>query len=317
MKTKYPLQGLVGRSPAIEKLRILVSRVAESSHPALIVGETGTGKELAARCIHLSSPLLASKSFIPIRCASPSALLAEGDLSVCRPDALGPAADDATIFLDNVDKLSLELQAKLVQAIEQIEVGANGHTAPLRFRRRFLAATTCDMEDAVQRGRFRRDLYFRLSLFTLRIPPLRERREDIAVLAEHILNRIANGTDARRVMSPDALDLLQTYSWPGNVRELESCIEQAWLNCSSSSILVSDLPAALLRHLTETQELAPAFGHHSVTPVAELERQAILHALYAFDGDTVEAARRLGMGRSTLYRKIKRIRSGAEISALA
>ena len=171
---------------------------------------------------------------------------------------------------------------------------------------RILAATNRDLDAAVMQGTFRRDLYFRLNVLTLRIPPLRERKQDIPLLIGHILERINHATQNQHSIGEDALRLMLDYDWPGNVRELENCIERACTTCSLPTIHVTDLPTQL-RNFT-VQTATPANGEattSNITPLEELEKNAILHAIQLLDGDKLEAARRLGIGKTTLYRKLK------------
>ncbi len=200
----------------------------------------------------------------------------------------------------------MDLQAKLLRAIQEKEIRPVGGTRAMPINVRILAATNRDLDAAVSQGTFRRDLYFRLNVLTLRIPPLRERKQDIPLLIGHALERI-NGTVAgsKHVVGDDALRLMLNYDWPGNVRELENCVERACTTCSLPIIHVADLPTQMRD--AEALMAAPegAADAAAITPLEDVEKQAILHAIQVLDGDKLEAARRLGIGKTTLYRKLK------------
>jgi two-component system response regulator HydG len=170
---------------------------------------------------------------------------------------------------------------------------------------RILAATNRDLETAVQQGTFRRDLYFRLNVLTLRIPPLRERKEDVPLLIGHILERLNSAHENHHSIGDDALRLMLHYDWPGNVRELENCLERSCTTCSLPTIHIADLPSQL-RDYERTRVVPPSIANgEGVKPLAQLEKQAILHAIHLLNGDKLEAARQLGIGKTTLYRKLK------------
>ena len=240
-KPKHGFGALVGRAPEMEKLYRIIAKAAQSSHPVLILGESGTGKELVARSIHFGGPYR-DKPFIPVDCGSLVPTLIESELfgyvrgaftgAVRAKDGLLATADGGTIFLDEVGELPIDLQSKLLRAIQEKEIRPVGGTRTIPVNVRILAATNRDLGGAVQQGTFRRDLYFRLNVLTLRIPPLRERKQDIPLLAGHILERVARTTGVYRNISDDALKRMLTYDWPGNVRELENCLERA---CALSS----------------------------------------------------------------------------------
>jgi len=170
---------------------------------------------------------------------------------------------------------------------------------------RILAATNRDLEAAVQQGTFRRDLYFRLNVLTLRVPPLCERKQDIPLLAGHILERVARTTGVQRNISDDALKLMLNYEWPGNVRELENCLERACALTTGPTMHIADLPTALQNFHSESPVLPVTEGPSAIAPLAEIEKHAILHAIALLNGDKLEAAKQLGIGKTTLYRKLK------------
>ena len=314
LKAKHGFGPLVGHSPEMEKLYRIIAKAAHSSHPVLILGESGTGKELVARSIHFAGPYK-DKPFIPVDCGSLVPTLIESELfgyvrgaftGAIRPkEGLLATAEGGTIFLDEVGELPVDLQAKLLRAIQEKEIRPVGGTRAIPINVRILAATNRDLDAAVSQGTFRRDLYFRLNVLTLRIPPLRERRQDILLLIGHILERINKNTAIQHTVADDALRLMLDYDWPGNVRELENCLERACTTCSLPTIHVADLPTQIQAFHAQTKAPEATADPAAITPIEQLEKQAILHAIQVLDGDKLEAARRLGIGKTTLYRKLK------------
>src|SRR5271169_3616542 len=235
----------------MEKLYRIIAKAANSVHPVLILGESGTGKELVARSIHYSGPFR-DKPFIPVDCGSLVATLIESELfgyvkgaftgAVRAKDGLMAAAEGGTIFLDEIGELPLDLQSKLLRALQEKEIRPVGGTRAIPINVRIIAATNRDLEAAVQQGTFRRDLYFRLNVLTLRVPPLRERKQDIPLLIGNVLERINAGTQAQHAIGDDALRLMLNYEWPGNVRELENCLERACALTSGPTVHIADLP---------------------------------------------------------------------------
>jgi two-component system response regulator HydG len=216
------------------------------------------------------------------------------------------AADGGTIFLDEIGELPIDLQSKLLRALQEKEVRPVGGTKALPIDVRVLAATNRDLEQAVAQGTFRKDLYFRLNVLSLRIPSLRQRKQDIPLLVGHFLERLSHSTGVQRNISDDALKLMLNYEWPGNIRELENCIERAGALTSGPTIHTADLPTTIQnwRELNEptAERAVPGRG---IQPIAEMEKQAILGAIEMLHGDKLEAARLLGIGKTTLYRKLK------------
>jgi transcriptional regulator with PAS, ATPase and Fis domain len=211
-------------------------------------------------------------------------------------------AEGGTVFLDEVGELPLDLQSRLLRAIQEHEIRPVGGTKTVPINVRILAATNRDLEQAVGQGLFRRDLYFRLNVLNLRIPPLRERRNDIPFLVANFLDRLSRSEGRRFGVSEDAMEALIAYHWPGNVRELENCIERCCAMNSGPIIHVSDLPDSI----TGSQEKSGLVSRESrIAPIAELERRAILGAIEQLNGDKLTAARLLGIGKTTLYRKLK------------
>ena len=314
VKSKHGFGAMVGQAPEMDKLYRIIAKAAHSTHPVLILGESGTGKELVARSIHYSGPFR-DKPFIPVDCGSLVATLIESELfgyvkgaftgALRAKDGLMAAAEGGTVFLDEVAELPVDLQSKLLRALQEKEIRPVGGTRAIPINVRILAATNCDLEAAVQEGRFRRDLYFRLNVLTLRVPPLRERKQDVPLLAGHILERVARTTGVQRNISDDALKLMLNYEWPGNVRELENCLERACALTSGPTIHIADLPTALQNFHTQTPVLPVSLESSGITQLADMEKRAILHAITILNGDKLEAARQLGIGKTTLYRKLK------------
>ncbi len=311
-KSKQGFGNIVGRSPEMEKLFRIISKAAHSTHPVLILGESGTGKELVARSIHFSGPYR-DRPFIAVDCGSLVPTLIESELfgyvrgaftgAARSKDGLLAIADSGTVFLDEIAELSVDLQAKLLRAIQEKEIRAVGSTKSMPINVRILAATNRDLEQGVAQGTFRRDLYFRLNVLTLRIPPLRERRQDIPLMATHFLDRLARSTGVQRTLSDDALKVMLSYDWPGNVRELENCLERAVAMSSGPVLHIADMPTALQNAQSPVQ-LGDS-GDGKILPIAELERQTILSAIEQLNGDKLLAAKLLGIGKTTLYRKLK------------
>jgi two-component system response regulator HydG len=221
-------------------------------------------------------------------------------------DGLLAIAEGGTVFLDEVGELPVDLQSKLLRAIQEKEIRPVGSTRRIPINVRILAATNRDLEQAVTEGAFRRDLYFRLNVLSLRIPPLRERREDISLLISHFMERACRASGQEKILSDEALKAMLAFDWPGNVRELENCLERTCAFTSGPLIHVPDLPPAIASTVMAS---APhnGNGHHfsKIVPMAELEKQTILSAIAELNGDKLQAARLLGIGKTTLYRKLK------------
>jgi DNA-binding NtrC family response regulator len=312
IKSKQGFGSIVGRAPEMEKLYRIIAKAAHSNHPVLILGESGTGKEMVARSIHFSGPLR-GKPFIPVDCGSLVPTLIESELfgyvkgaftgAVQSKEGLLAIAEGGTVFLDEVGELPIDLQAKLLRAIQEKEIRPVGSTKRININVRILAATNRDLEQAVAQGSFRRDLYFRLNVLSLRIPSLRERRQDIPLLAGFFLERLSRASDQERTLSDEAMKVLLAYDWPGNVRELENCLERSCALTTGPVIQVADLPGAINGSYGSIP--VAGNGESKILPIAELERQSILHTIDQLNGDKLMAARLLGIGKTTLYRKLK------------
>jgi len=312
IKSKQGFGSIVGRAPEMEKLYRIIAKAAHSSHPVLILGESGTGKEMVARSIHFSGPY-ADKPFIPVDCGSLVPTLIESELfgyvkgaftgAVQSKEGLLAIAEGGTVFLDEVGELPVDLQAKLLRAIQEKEIRPVGSTKRIAINVRILAATNRELEQAVAMGTFRRDLYFRLNVLSLRIPPLRERRQDIPLLAAHFLEKLSRSLGQERTLSDEALKIMLAYDWPGNVRELENCLERACAFSTGPMVHVADLPTSI----HSVPGTLPAGGDSAakIVPMAELEKLTILNTITQLNGDKLLAARLLGIGKTTLYRKLK------------
>jgi len=302
---------IIGRAPGMDKLYRIIGKAAQSAHPVLILGESGTGKEMVARAIHYSGPFR-DKPFIPVDCGSLVPTLIESELfgyvkgaftgANQAKDGLLAVVEGGTVFLDEVGELSIALQAKLLRALQEREIRPVGSTKQVPINVRILAATNRDLEQAVGQGLFRRDLYFRLDVLSLRIPPLRERREDIPLLADALLARVSRVSGRKHELSEDAMKALLAYDWPGNIRELENCIEKCCTMNSGPVIGTADLPGSI-----RSASAQPANGDAGgkIIPLFDLEKQAILGTIAQLQGDKPMAAKLLGIGKTTLYRKLK------------
>jgi two-component system, NtrC family, response regulator HydG len=315
---------LVGHSRAMAQISESVRRLAAVNSTVLLQGESGTGKELVARALHGLS-LRAQGPFVPVNCASMSPELIESELfghakgaftgAVKARRGLFEEADGGTLFIDEVTETSPAFQSKLLRALQEGEVRRVGESTSMRVDVRIVAATNRDIEQEVREKRFRQDLYYRLNVVTLRVPPLRERLEDVHDLARHFLERANARNSRRRRLSGAAVAHLMDYSFPGNVRELENLVEQAAALAESEELMPEDFPVRPQGQLTPTSaELAAASrAPGGPTPtlaevVEEAERRAILQALERHQKDLARVADELGVSSTTLWRKMKRIR---------
>jgi len=299
--------GLVGTAPRMREVYRTVLRYARKSQPVLITGESGTGKELIARALHDhgSNP---EEPFLPVDCSALSPHLVESELFGHVRGAFTGATQDragllasarkGTAFLDEIGELPLDLQAKLLRALQEKEfrpVGGN-RTAPLEAR--IVAATNRNLPDATRTGRFRSDLYYRLNVLAIPLPPLRDRKSDIGALAQHFILRHSQPEEGILGIAPDCLKSLQGYAWPGNVRELENYIQRALAVTSGPLLTLADFPP-------EIRYPDRAAGGRAYTQLELLERNAIMEALESAGGHRLRAAEMLGIGKTTMYRKLK------------
>ncbi len=302
----YGPEGLVGGSGAMADVRRLIVKVAKGTVGVLIQGESGTGKELVARAIHALSERNAGP-FVAVNCGAIAQSLIESELfghvkgafTGADRDSLGlfAAADGGTLLLDEVSEMPPEAQVKLLRVIETGTVRPVGSTEERAVSVRVLAATNRDLLDEIEKGGFRKDLYYRLNIVRIKLPPLRARPEDVPLLARHFLSRRSS---VLRVTSA-AMSALEGYGWPGNVRELENVVERACVLASGDEIGLDELPAHIRVRRGRTRS-------GRIVPLDELQRQAIRDALEVTAGDRSKAARLLGINRTTLYRKLKRFR---------
>jgi two-component system response regulator HydG len=301
--------GLIGVSPTMQRVYRLIEKVSQHKYPVLVLGESGTGKELVARSIHFSGPRR-NEPFVPVDCSALVPTLIESELFGYVKGAFTGAthskvglmefAGGGTLFLDEIGDLPVDLQAKLLRALQEREVKPVGSTDRISISTRIIAATNRDLEAAVRQGQFRQDLFFRLNVVQIKMPPLRERRSDIPILVSTFLEKFCDSKGEVRSISEDAMARLLAYDWPGNVRELENAIERAVALGSGPLLHMGDLPSNLQYG---TGERMPQGDE--LLPLEELERRAILRALQEAGGDKLAAARLLGIGKTTLYRKLK------------
>jgi two-component system response regulator HydG len=325
LRASQGLGAMIGRSAEMEKLYRILSKVAQSSHPVLILGESGTGKELVARTIHAYGPN-GTRPFLPVDCGSLVPTLIESELfgyvkgaftgANRSKDGLLVSAENGTVFLDEIGELPLDLQAKLLRSLQEREVRPVGATHRVPMKARIVAATNRNLAEMVDKGTFRKDLFYRLNVVNLRLPSLRDRREDIPLLAAHFLDRISRAHGAKFTFSDEALRTMMRYEWPGNVRELENSVERACAMSSGPILHLGDLPTQLQNNGLEANQAArratmlagqlpEAAAGPALTTLAEMERQAILSAIRTLNGDKLQAAKLLGIGKTTLYRKLK------------
>lgn len=318
VNTEMDLNGIVGSSAKIQDLLRVIARLKDTRTPVLITGESGTGKELIARAIHFRGQY-AKRPFVAVDCGSLVPTLIESELFGYEKGAftganrskegLFESANGGTIFLDEIGELPLEMQAKLLRVLQEKEVRPVGSNNRVKVDVRVIAATNRDLEAAYREGTFRKDLYFRLNVVTVHIPPLRERKGDIPALVHWFLNKQA--PDQTIQVTQEAIQDLLQYDWPGNVRELENCIERAVALGSQNAIDRHDLPPAIRRLSNDPAETAEPTGLSS-TDLEELERETIMRVFEQTNGDKQLTGRMLGISRATLYRKLKRYNIGAE-----
>ncbi len=306
---------ITGESPAMKRLFAVLARVAESDASVLVTGESGTGKELVARSIHQRSPR-AGSPFVAVNCAAmPEALLESelfGHIRGAFTDAkanragLFVEANTGTIFLDEVGELPLHLQPKLLRALQERVVRPVGANTETPFDVRVIAATNRDLDSAVEDGRFREDLFYRLNVVQVELPPLRARGNDVLLLAESFLQEVTRRTGKGvTALTSSAAEKLLAYRWPGNVRELQNAIERAVALTSHDQITVEDLPEKI-RNYRSSHVLIVADDPTELVPMEEIERRYVLRVMEAVGGNKSQAADVLGFDRKTLYAKLRR-----------
>jgi two-component system, NtrC family, response regulator AtoC len=325
VNTDMDLNGIVGSSAKIQDLLRMIARLKDTRTPVLVAGESGTGKELIARAIHFRGQY-AKRPFVAVDCGSLVPTLIESELfgyekgaftgATKSKQGLFESANGGTIFLDEIGELPLEMQAKLLRVLQEKEVRPVGSNTKVKVDVRVIAATNRDLEAAYRAGTFRKDLYFRLNVVTVHLPPLRERKADIPALVHWFLNKFAPEQPIH-ITQAAMQDMLQ-YDWPGNIRELENCVERAVALGSQNVIDVHDLPPAI-RRLSDNGEAGVEAGTMNPTDLEELERETILRVFEQTKGDKALTGQMLGISRATLYRKLRRYNIGpmAKASAVA
>jgi DNA-binding NtrC family response regulator len=322
VETDQELDGIIGDSAKIREVLRMISRLKDTWAPVLICGESGTGKELVARAIHYRGTF-AKRPFVAVDCGALVPTLMESDLFGYAKGAftgaakskigLFQAADGGTIFLDEIGELPLEMQAKLLRVLQEKEVRPVGSNESIHVRVRVVAATNRDLESAIGGGGFRKDLFFRLNVVSITLPPLRERRSDIPMLAQYFLDRLPEGGNIK--FTSAAMKLLMRYDWPGNIRELQNCLCRAVTLGDRKVIDEADLSPALLRGNGKDKIVADApdkvdshseVDAQSTVALDELERLTIQRVFEKVGGDKEKARELLGISRATLYRKLKR-----------
>ena len=317
LQSDYDIANIIGRSQPMKKLIEMMSMIAPSEATVMITGDSGTGKELIARSLHFNSPRK-DKPLVVVNCAAITETLLESELfghekgsftgADKRREGRFMQADSGTIFLDEIGETSSTMQAKLLRVLQEKEIQRVGGEETLKVDVRIVAATNRDLEKEVAEGNFREDLFYRLNVMPLNVPPLKERREDVPLLAQHFLTKFSDkNRKAIKGFVPLAMDMLVNYDWPGNVRELENAIERAVILATGEHITEAQLPLNITEQY-EDLEIRPTGttqildGTHSLE---DIEKEAILAALNGSNGNKAEAARRLGVTRKTLHNKLK------------
>ena len=309
LRTRPGFGGVIGVSAKMQRVYKMVEKVSQHNYPVLILGESGTGKELVARSIHFLG-VRQNKPFVPVDCSGLVPTLIESELFGYVKGAFTGAqhgraglletGNGGTVFLDEIGDLPVDLQSKLLRALQEREIRPVGATERVRIDLRIIAATNRDLESAIRTGAFRQDLYFRLNVVQIKLPPLRERKSDIPLLVNFFLEKFSDPQRPIRTISEDAMRRLMVYDWPGNVRELENAVERAVALGSGPILHIGDLPSNLQQGSNDK-----SVESNELTTLEEMERRFILRALRETNGDKLAAARLLGIGKTTLYRKLK------------
>jgi two-component system NtrC family response regulator len=312
IKGRYRFEEIVGTSEKVREVLETAGRVASSDASVLITGESGTGKELLARGIHYSSPR-ANGPFVAVNCAAIPETLIESELfghvkgaftgAIRDKEGKFELADGGTLFLDEIGELRIDLQSKILRALQEKTVDRVGGSRPVPVDARVIAATNRDIERAVKDGKFREDIYYRLSVITLHMPPLRERKEDIPILAEHFLKKYNKSEPV--TLSPDTLEALKAYGWPGNVRELENVIQRASVLRRGNEITRAELPDKLTKEERGVEDIILNLPEEGIS-LEELEKSLIIKALEKHKGNQTRAAEYLGITRPTLIYRMEK-----------
>jgi DNA-binding NtrC family response regulator len=312
VESRYDFHQLIGKSPSMQKIYDLIERISDSSSNVLITGESGTGKELVAKAIHYNG-VRKEGPFVAINCAAIPETLLESELFGYKKGAFTDAksdkkglifeANEGTLFLDEITEMPLTLQAKLLRVIEEREVRPLGDTNSYPIDVRIISTSNRDIASLIQQGRFREDLYYRLKVIDIEMPPLRERKEDIPILVQHFIHKFSKELKkAVSSVSEDALKILLNYFWPGNVRELENIIQRAITLSQHEVILPDDLPASIIQ---KTDEKLFEKAMEEKFTLDQLEKEYVKRVLIETGGNKSKAAERLGLDRKTLYRKLE------------
>jgi DNA-binding NtrC family response regulator len=314
LRSKYQFRNIIGQSGKMQEVFRALEKVVNSNVTVLIQGESGTGKELIARAIHYHNAQRNSKQFVAVNCSALPESLLESELFGHEKGSFTGAtgrrvgkfeiANGGSIFLDEIGLMTQATQAKVLRILQEREFERVGGNEMVKVDVRVISATNKDLEEAIKTGEFREDLYYRISVFPIKLPPLRERKEDIPLLAAHFLDKYAKQENKElEGVAPDALELLMAYNWPGNVRELENCIERAVVLASAREITPKDLPNSVRsigeKKIYESDNTLSSW-------IEKLEEDALRNALLENGGNISQTAKKLGIGRATIYRKAKK-----------
>jgi transcriptional regulator with GAF, ATPase, and Fis domain len=312
-KSQQGMVGIIGQSMAMKRLNQQIQTIAPTKATVLITGETGTGKELVARAIHALSPRK-DQIFVPVHCAALQENLLESELfghdrgaftgAVKQRKGRFELADGGTIFLDEISEINPSVQVKLLRVLQEKEFERVGGTETISVDIRILAASNVDLQKAVEEGKFREDLYYRLKVVSLEVPPLRERLDDIPILVQHFCDRYAKENGKGKLwVSEEVIRIFQSYHWPGNVRELQGVMESMVILAAGDRLEKDNIPYDIRQHQGETPEPATPMATGNAT-LADIEKQVIMQTLEKFSGNRTKTAEALGIGRRTLIRKL-------------
>jgi len=306
LSKKYKFENLIGSSTVMRRIFSIIEKVKDSSNSVLIYGENGTGKEQIAKAIHYNGNRK-DKLFIPVDCTSINPNVIESELfghvkgaftgAFQTKEGLLKSAGKGTIFLDEIAEIPPSIQAKLLRALQEMEIKPVGSNKLEKIEARILASTNKDIYKAIEKGEFREDLFYRLNVVSIEVPPLREHKEDIPLLIDHFIEKYS--TDEREIngITQEALNVLMDYKWPGNIRQLENCIERAFVLSTGDRIDVKDLPEEIISKRSEKGD--------RISTLSEIEREHILKTILHFKGNKKRTAKALGINRSSLYYRIK------------
>jgi DNA-binding NtrC family response regulator len=308
IEEKYRFANLVGSSPCMRKIFEIIEKVKDSDNIVLIQGESGTGKEQVARAIHFSGKRK-DRPFVPVDCASLTPNLIESELfghvkgafTGADRDKVGllKSADKGTIFIDEITEISLNIQAKFLRTLQEMVIKPIGSNKSEKIEARIIAATNRDIYKAVKNGEFREDLFYRLNIVLIKIPPLREHKEDIPILVDHFIKEFSNKEKKLKGITAEALSALMNYNWPGNIRELENCIKRSFTLGYGELVDIKEIPEEIFPKRKEE-------GAELKNIIAEAEREKIIHTIMQFNRNKRKSAEVLGIGKSTLYNKLKK-----------